>query len=238
LILAKINATMEFADIYVYLVSTGKSIAEIADFMTSDAFNIVSRFAKSDLFAPTEGYHNNLKRVIQFVLDENPLSHVGSDEKFHKILRDFAGEFARRHNLPSELRARIASRDSMEGSYELLRINEDARDEFTERLSKLCVESKKAPKAIQNDDEIYSEEELVVKPKTTYDQYLAMYNYVTMHLNPKNELLSDISDYDDVVTKLKGLRDSILPGVAEQKMAAGFFSVNKGLKTKDFDEYA
>ena len=69
LILAKINATLEFSDIYTYLITTGVSIPEIAEFMTSPIFNIVSKFTKNDIFATGDRFHD-LDRTIEFVLDE------------------------------------------------------------------------------------------------------------------------------------------------------------------------
>ena len=85
-------------------------------------------------------------------------------------------------------------------------------------------------------DTMSPEDMTPVKPKTTYHEYLDIYNYVVRHLIPKNEML-DALDYNKSKKTLETLRDKILPGVEEQKAIASFFSINKGIETKDWDEY-
>lgn len=72
LILAKINATTKFADIYTYLLSTGESFSDIADFMISPIFNIVSKYANDNMF---DAATRNVRLVdaIKFVLNEKTL---------------------------------------------------------------------------------------------------------------------------------------------------------------------
>ena len=43
----------------------------------------------------------------------------------------------------------------------------------------------------------------------------------------------DALDYNKSKKTLETLRDKILPGVEEQKAIASFFSINKGIETKD-----
>jgi hypothetical protein len=78
LILAKINATSKFADIYTYLLSTGESFANIADFMTSPIFRVVAAFADGNMMDSSTRFFD-LEHALDFVLDEKTLPNVDND---------------------------------------------------------------------------------------------------------------------------------------------------------------
>lgn len=73
LILAKLNATSEFVDLYSASLVEGESFNDIAKFMTSDAFNIVAKFTKSNIFVPDSRKYR-LRDAIKFVLDKGNLA--------------------------------------------------------------------------------------------------------------------------------------------------------------------
>lgn len=73
LILAKLNATSEFVDLYSAALVEGESFNDIAKFMTSDAFNIVAKFTKSNIFVPDSRKYR-LRDAIKFVLDKGNLA--------------------------------------------------------------------------------------------------------------------------------------------------------------------
>ena len=75
LILAKINATTKFADIYTYLLSTGESFNDIAKFMISPIFNIVSKYANDNIFDASPK-NIRLLDALQFVLNEKTLPMI------------------------------------------------------------------------------------------------------------------------------------------------------------------
>ena len=87
LILAKINATTKFADIYTYLISIGESFKSIADFMTSPIFYIVADYIDNDAIESESGLFD-LERVVQFVLNEKTLPRV-DDGLWSKIITSF-----------------------------------------------------------------------------------------------------------------------------------------------------
>lgn len=78
LILAKINATSKFADIYTYLLSTGESFINIANFMTSPVFSIVAAFAEGNMLDSSTRFFD-LEHSLNFVLDEETLPNVDND---------------------------------------------------------------------------------------------------------------------------------------------------------------
>lgn len=73
LILDKLNATPEFIDIYSSALTEGTDFNDIADLMTSDVFNVISRFTKSNIFS-IKGTSNPLKSVIDFILNKGDLN--------------------------------------------------------------------------------------------------------------------------------------------------------------------
>lgn len=73
LVLAKLNATSEFVDLYSSALIEGESFSHIADTMTSNTFNIVARFTKSNIFVPNSRNYS-LRSAIDFVLDLADLS--------------------------------------------------------------------------------------------------------------------------------------------------------------------
>ena len=72
LLLAKINATTKFADVYTYLLSTGESFADIANCMISPIFNIVSKYITDNIFDASPK-NVRLLDAIRFILNERTL---------------------------------------------------------------------------------------------------------------------------------------------------------------------
>jgi hypothetical protein len=72
LILAKINATSKFADIYTLLLNTGMPFKEISEFMMSPIFNIVNDFITPNMFDPRTKFLR-VEDVVEFVLDKSSI---------------------------------------------------------------------------------------------------------------------------------------------------------------------
>lgn len=72
LILAKINATSKFADIYTLLLNTGMSFKEISEFMMSPIFNVVNDFITPNMFDPRTKFLK-VEDVVEFVLDQSAI---------------------------------------------------------------------------------------------------------------------------------------------------------------------
>ena len=86
LILAKINATSKFADIYTLLLNTGMPFKEIADFMMSPIFNVVNDFITPNMFDSRTKFLK-VEQVIKFVLDESSIL-VNSNTFDNVLLHD------------------------------------------------------------------------------------------------------------------------------------------------------
>lgn len=83
LILAKINATVDFADAWSHLISTGHTIKEIGDLMMNPLFGVVSKYTKTDLFSDIIS-SGSPKNALAFVLGVSQLP--GIDLRSLKII--------------------------------------------------------------------------------------------------------------------------------------------------------
>lgn len=83
LILEKLNATVEFADIYTTLLSQGIQFRNIAQVLTDKSFSIVARYAQKDIF-DTRTHSFSVKNALNFVLNEGTLPYLqkGAFEAF------------------------------------------------------------------------------------------------------------------------------------------------------------
>ena len=91
LILAKINATSKFADIYTYLLSIGETFDVIAKFMMSPEFKIVSDFADGNMMDSDTRWFN-LENSLKFVLDEETLPNM-NNRVFEGLLTNWNDSF-------------------------------------------------------------------------------------------------------------------------------------------------
>lgn len=73
LILDTLNATPEFIDMYSIALTEGEEFNSIARLMTSETFNVLSRFSKGNMLNPAAS-NNFLNKVIDFVLDKDDLN--------------------------------------------------------------------------------------------------------------------------------------------------------------------
>ena len=83
LILAKINATVDFADTWTHLLATGHKLIDIANLMMSPIFEIVTRYSKTDVFSDLIS-GSNPKKAVSFVLGNSQLP--GADLLSLKII--------------------------------------------------------------------------------------------------------------------------------------------------------
>ena len=98
-------------------------------------------------------------------------------------------------------------------------------------------------------EDAMDEEELARSYDTTLsdmskEDWTRYYKYLHEYLIPKNQAMSDVIKRDSKkieterdVTKLKILKERVLPALKEQRMLAKILGINQGLETKDFDEY-
>ena len=86
LALSKLNATAKYADIYTYLTSVGVPFGDIANFMTSKTFNLVSRYSQDSILDPSTARFN-VDNSIAFILDQKTLPNI-NNYVFESILTD------------------------------------------------------------------------------------------------------------------------------------------------------
>ena len=92
LILEKLNATVELADLYITLLAQGVKFMDIASILTNKAFGIVTRFSKKDIFDSRTNKFS-VENSIDFVLNDKTLPYLqkGTFEKFLTSTNKFTG---------------------------------------------------------------------------------------------------------------------------------------------------
>lgn len=249
LILSKLNATEQFADIYTYLLTTGEKFSDIAEFMTSPIMSIIQKFAKKSFLVPSSGF-TKVKDVINFVLDEGTINPIPK-MTFESVLLSFLQQPDQATYI-SDIK-----QDDNDGKikrgYALLH-NDEFVDKFKNYLTALhinaseyVVEVFRDPDSIDPSDmedieiegggSISNSWDVSSLTKTDIE---AIFDYVENTLIPKNEMLLNFETGELEVSfrKLRHLRDVIIPGCEEQQKLGGLLSLNKGLKTDDFEEYS
>lgn len=96
LILEKLNATVQFADLYTTLISQGVKFKDIAKILTNKAFGIVKRFATPNIFDVKTSFFNTAGS-INFVLNEQSLS-VLPKGMFEAFVTDIAPSVNKSYN--------------------------------------------------------------------------------------------------------------------------------------------
>lgn len=262
LILSKLNATEKFADIYTYLLSIGETFSDIATMMTSPLMTLVNKYAKTT-FLDNATRYLKIEDVISFVLDEKTLfSSINSamnqilvhDEFYHNLILVLSDE--QKKMLPSlsewDKKTYQEKKDLIPVIYKILRVNSKAQDELLNAIGVIKAISVTAP-GYRHPDEGYEDlysydpEDMQEDPgsrrmgKNLSDlkasDFDAIYDYVKNYLIPKNQELVALGDRANL-KMLEFLKNDVIPGCKEQQRLGKLVSVNKGLKTNDYDEYS
>lgn len=263
LILSKLNATEKFADIYTYLLSIGETFDDIATMMTSPIMTLVNKYAKPIFTNPSSKFFK-IEDVIDFVLDNKALGIV-SNAVMNQILVHDEFITKRLRSMLSDSEEQILQTgkwDSIEYKdkkklipdiYKILRTNSKAQNALLEAIEELKVQSISSygyrneydydlfenyadgdPDAILEDPGSASMSNKLSELKS--NDFDTIYDYVLNYLIPKNQELIALGDRAEL-DMLVFLKDSVIPGCKEQQRLGKLLSINKGLKTNDFDEY-
>ena len=261
LILSKLNATEKFADIYTYLLSIGETFSDIATMMTSPLMTLVNKYAKPT-FLDNATKYLKIEDVISFVLDEKALfSSINSafkqilvhDEFYNELIPVLSDE--QRKTLPSlEAWNKLTyqeKKDVIPAIYKILRVNSKAQDVLLKAIGVIKAISVVAP-GYRHPDEDYTEQ-YEYDPEDMQEDaggrmgknlsdlkssdFDTIYDYVKNYLIPKNQELVALGDRADL-RMLEFLKNDVIPGCKEQQRLGKLVSVNKGLKTNDYDEYS
>lgn len=259
LILSKLNATEEFADIYTYLLSTGEQFKDIAAFMTSPQMGVVRKYLAKSFLEPNVGFRD-LTNAVKFVLNESTLSPI-PNRTFVSLILDFA-----RTKVPElfkDIEDGAKDERSLVSSkfYQLLQKNESVklkgsseksfREVFIDYLTSKYNDADESKYVrivegaeegeINDDPEVEYEGDGNAFVSGTFDlstltkkEWAELYDYVKYTLIPKCE---DLEVVAIDAASLHNLIDNIIPACDEQKHFGTLLSVNKGIHTSDYEEY-
>ena len=151
LILVKLNATSEFADLYSAALSTGMSFEDISNIMTSKIFNIVAKYSRKNIFDINTN-KNTLKNAINFVLNKEDLNVIRKG--FLEKLRDICFGKNNQVNQWNKLKDIKAVKDLRNnvGSY-FNKDNEFNKNSYKDPIDNSilqCVEEKDSHKSLKD----------------------------------------------------------------------------------------
>lgn len=233
LILAKINATSKYVDIYNYLISIGTSFSEIADIMTSQIFNDVVKLTDGNIFDKST-YRFSLETAINFYLNRDILPYTDIDT-LNKVLEKYIPNTGERipllkvsndinvlENISNKLLTDIKNlRSSNKGNEE----DYDYYDDYYEE-DEGDYDDTYTPK---------SSRDFITNPLTKTD-YINTYKVIRSFIKRARNL-SQIPNSDKQLSILTIINDNIIPATKEMETLGGMAGINQGIRTNSFDKY-
>lgn len=233
LILAKINASAKFVDIYTHLLITGMSFDQIADIMTSPIFNYVVKVTDGDIFDKST-YKFSIESAINFYLGEHILPYL-SETSFFKLIEPFVdrkyfwetviNDANKLEELENNILNNIPKRKS---AY----LSEDVDEELFAEYSDYSEEFF---------DEFFDESEedgvnIISNIKLTKEDYINSYKVVKSFITRKLQL-DNISNLQEQLDNLRFIVNKVLPATEEQSILGAMAGINQGIRTNSFDKY-
>ena len=233
LILSKLNATTNLADIYTYLFSIGCSAEEIGEIMTSPEFSYVAKLADGDLFGTSR---MSIDSAISLYLTNGLIK--GIDPNLYNLA---FGTYSAGTDVWTSNKATLEKLQSVTEidsaiKFVIEQLNTTQRpvydgDEFDEgRFVDFEEGAFGEGKPIRVRD--------FAKQKASRRELESLLHALFTH---KDILIARAAFHKegkvDMDDKLKMIWLEVLPGVEEQKILGAAAGINTGLKTKSFDKY-
>ena len=232
LILPKINATSDFADIYTTLLATGIPFARIAQLMTSPVFTEMSKMVKSNILDNTSnGY--NLERILDFYLNRRVLPHVNTS-----YLLQIFGSGATKQNVLELTKNNTFVENALNKLYDQ-RKNKLSRsygseedyfnDYFNGDLNEESGYSNLADASLEELNVLINYLEECINRNKLFEKVEAQ---------SKEEQYARFGGLEQQLSDLALLRDNILPKTEEQRIFGNMLGINQGLPTDGYKMYS
>ena len=232
LILPKINATSDFADIYTTLLATGIPFARIAQLMTSPVFTEMSKMVKSNILDNTsDGY--NLERILDFYLNRAVLPHVhssyllqifGSGATNQNIL-----EFTKNNTLVENALNKLYNQRKNKQSNKYLSEEDYFNDYFNGDLNEESGYSSLADASLEELNILINYLEECINRNNFFEK---------VESQSKDEKYVRFGSLEQQLSDLALLRDNILPKTEEQRIFGNMLGINQGLPTGRYEMYS
>lgn len=232
LILAKINASSKFVDIYTYLLSIGTPFGDIAKIMTSDIFNKVVRLTETDIFdEDTDSF--TLETALDFYLNRKPLKFVdrqclrhlcdpehNDDNWMAKLEDNVFVEKLLKEGYGKQIREMVSvedidwdyDEDGYYDSYDGTDYDEDGEGVVTRNFNSEPITSNEWRKIVKFLE--YVRERNIELDKFTPEQKQEQRGYLEI------------------------IADKIVPAMKEMEMLGGMLGVNQGMRTDDYEKFS
>lgn len=232
LILAKINASSKFVDIYTYLLSIGTPFGDIAKIMTSDIFNKVVKLTETNIFdEDTDSF--TLESALDFYLNRKPLKFVDrqclrhlcdpehNDDNWMDKLND--NEFIEKLLLEGYNKQikEIASVEDVDwdydedgyfDSYDGTDYDDEGEGVITRNFNSEPITSTEWRKIVK------------------FLEYVRERNIELNKFTPEQK--QEQRGYLEIIA------DKIVPAMKEMELLGGMLGINQGMRTDNYDKFA
>lgn len=232
LILAKINASSKFVDIYTYLLSIGTPFGDIAKIMTSDIFNKVVKLTETDIFdEDTDGF--TLETALDFYLNRRPLKFVdrqclrhlcdpthNEDDWMSRLNDNVFVEQLLNEGYSKQIKE-IASVEDVEWDYE--------EDGYFDSYDGTDYDDEGEGTVTRN----FNSEPIT---STEWRKIVKFLEYV----KERNIELAKFteSERQQQIKYLEIIADRIVPAMKEMELLGGMLGINQGMRTDNYDKFA
>lgn len=230
LILAKINASSKFVDIYTYLLSIGTPFKNIADIMVSDIFNKVVKLTETNIFdRDTFGY--SLESALDFYLNRKPLKFVDKG-----VLRYLCDPTFSDENWMDKLKNDEFVKSILENAYkgQIPPANEISDENYDE--SDYDGSEYADFDDYGEEDESVPSRDFNINP-ITYREYQKIAKFLELVID-RNEELSEIENVELELKKLETIADNIVPAMKEMELMGSMLGINQGMRTDNYAKFS
>lgn len=217
LILPKLNATTNFADIYTYLFSLGCTAEEVGKIMTSKQFSFIASIVNGNVFGVPS---MKLQDAINLYLQQGVVSHIDLNLYNLAFGTHFVG---------------VSPEKTFDERTKSLLQNEDAIDRAI-----LNIKSLMGKKPTEGDSGWLFDSQIKIVARdfvsnpVSWGEGTAMIKVLLLHkeiLRARKAYENENNDAD-----LIKLMSEIIPGVEEQKILGTLTGLNQGLKTQAYEK--
>lgn len=235
LTLPKLNATPELVDIYTSLISSGISLNEVADILTSPLFIAAGKLAKNNIFREsTNGF--NISKALNFYLNRDVLPHVR--KKYMKMVLEAATEIEIKYDDLLKYVEGIESNSNIEKALNIL---------YSLRSSIFSNKNDELEQYFDGTYDMYSDTDSL--SDMTLSEINTLINYFEECIN-RNETIywvngkSNSPEYERYgnaevqLNQLALILDNVIPKTEEQRIYGQMLGINQGIKTDAYEVYS
>ena len=229
LILSKLNATTNLADIYTYLFSLGSSAEEVGAIMTSKEFSFIAKIADGDLF----GIRNMpISNAINLYLGDSLIYSIDPN-LYNKAFGTYSSTVDV-YNSRKQTLEKLQSIGEIDAAIQrvIAEMNKSQRSTYDPYGEYGDIGMYVDDFGFESDRPVQVRD--FAKQKVYRREWEQLLQALFVH---RDILIARATFGNEMDDKLRMILTKVLPGVEEQKILGAAAGINTGLKTKSFDKF-